>query len=108
MIERMGVRKFTKRTCRNPSMNDLLTNAKREIDVLVKHGYIVIDNITSDRDNDWVWHGNKENYVIEPHMYMTIELWCNQNFKPKNWTYLHDHWVFTKEDDATLFKLAWL
>ena len=36
-----------------------------------------------------------------------ISEWCDENIGHKHWLFRWDHWMFTHEKDAFLFKLAW-
>jgi len=107
MTEPMAVRKFVKRYC-NKSIGPLenkIARRDREISFIKQQGYFVISNILKDIDPDWDYLDEVELYLLD---FQNITLWCDQTFKPRHWTYIHDHWAFSHAADATLFRLTWL
>ena len=104
--EKMAVKKFVKANF-SKTMFLKRKEDREQLDLLRERGYTVISNIKESAINHrWVTIGPE--VYIGYNQFKIIDLWCNEVFKPKHWMYIHDHWIFTKADDATLFKLTWL
>ena len=92
--ERMSIRKYA------THKNLYNIHTKDTFKKLMAAGYTSVSNI-EDLD-DYLGRFPKLTNINE------IEKWNNEMFNNKHWMYIYHHWFFTKENDATMFKLTWL
>lgn len=74
---------------------------------LTKSGYTLVPIVkkhywTQDEPYDG------ETYLIPIRKLGVVKSWCTEQFTMKHFAEIPGHFVFTKENDATLFTLTWM
>lgn len=95
--EKMAIRKFLKQNVAHPTQS-----ARARLAQLSDEGYIIVSNLV-EYDG-----GSFRSFKLIDSTRNKADEWCTNMFGLKHWSYVFNHWVFTKQDDATLFKLTWL
>jgi hypothetical protein len=104
MTERMGIRKFLKRKFNPLSELQKVSFSKTKLELIEAAGYQCIGQRHLHIDE---YINSYELGPLMTHSFNEISEWCNDQFTNKHWVYLWGIWMFTKPEDATMFKLSW-
>lgn len=102
MTNQMSIWKFLRKLDRN-NIPD-----KQNFVVIIKARYFVVSNLRLGYNADGTEDYEHISLNIPMQHHRAAEKWCVEQFTYKHFAMFNDHWIFTKENDAILFKLTWV